>query len=168
MTDAAMLILLAFAILSCGLLAGVYFAFSAFIMTALDRTGTTVAVAAMTSINRVILRSWFMPLFFGSSLASLALAIVAAFRWSDDAAPPMLTGALIYLFGMFGVTMLFNVPRNNDLAASDSATAAGEAAWSRYLDEWTRWNHVRTLACVVATGLFVVALVLALSRYGTS
>lgn len=168
MIDAAILILLAFAILSYGLLAGVYFAFSAFIMAALDRTGAARAAAAMTSINHVILRSSFMPLFFGSSIASLALAIVALGRWRDDAAPPMLAGALIYLFGMFGVTMLFNVPRNNDLAARDPATPAGEAVWSRYLDEWTRWNHVRTLACTVATGLFIAALVLALSRYGTS
>jgi uncharacterized membrane protein len=30
--------------------------------------------------------------------------------------------------------------------------------WAAYLKDWTFWNHVRTVASVVASGLFVAAL----------
>jgi uncharacterized membrane protein len=70
----------------------------------------------------------------------------------------MLAGGLLYFAGMFVVTMLFNVPRNNALAASDPASAAGAELWARYLREWTAWNHVRTIASTAALILFVIAL----------
>jgi len=54
----------------------------------------------------------------------------------------LLIGAACYLLGPLGVTMAFNVPLNNRLAAA----AAGEAgsAWPAYVVVWLRWNHVRT------------------------
>ena len=58
----------------------------------------------------------------------------------------------------FAVTAAFNVPRNNTLEAIDASAAAAEEAWHRYLDEWTRWNHVRTLACTLAMALLAFAL----------
>ncbi|PAL21419.1 DUF1772 domain-containing protein [Sphingopyxis sp. GW247-27LB] len=156
--DHAITILLWFSVVACGLLAGLYFAFSAFVMTALGRIDTTAGVAAMNSIDAAILRSPFMPLFLGSSLSSLALAIIALLGWDRPGAPAMLAGGLLYFAGMFVVTMLFNVPRNNALAASDPASAAGAELWARYLREWTAWNHVRTIASTTALILFVIAL----------
>jgi uncharacterized membrane protein len=52
-----------------------------------------------------------------------------------------------------------NVPRNNTLAALDPADDA--SAWGRYLSEWTAFNHVRTIAALIASGLFAGALVAA-------
>lgn len=150
--------LLWFSIVACGLLAGVYFTFSAFAMTAFARTGAAAGVAAMTSINRVILHSLFMPLFFGSSLSSLALAILGGLHWGQPGACAALAGGAIYFTGMFVVTMIFNVPRNNALDASDPQTEGGQALWAQYLTQWTAWNHVRTLASTAAMILFVVAL----------
>jgi uncharacterized membrane protein len=150
--------LLWFSIVACGLLAGLYFTFSAFAMTAFGRIEASAGVAAMNSINRVIQRSLFMPLFVGSSLSSLALAIVGALHWGEAGACPALAGGVLYFIGMFIVTMLFNVPRNNALDASDPASAEGQALWFRYLKEWTAWNHVRALASTAALILFVIAL----------
>jgi uncharacterized membrane protein len=45
----------------CGLLAGVYFAFSAFIRTSLVRIAPAAGIAAMNAINVEIVRSLFMP-----------------------------------------------------------------------------------------------------------
>lgn len=150
--------LLWFSIVACGLLAGLYFAFSAFVMTALDRIEVPAGVAAMNSINGVIQRSLFMPLFVGSSLSSLALAVVGALHMDEAGGAGMLAGGVIYVTGMFVVTMVFNVPRNNTLDASDPVSPAGRAIWARYLKEWTIWNHVRTLASTAALILFVGAL----------
>ncbi len=61
------------AALSSGLIAGIYFAFLVFIMQAFGKIETAQSVAAMNAINKTILRSLFMPLFFGSTIISVML-----------------------------------------------------------------------------------------------
>jgi uncharacterized membrane protein len=56
------------------------------------------------------------------------------------------------------VTMAFNVPLNQALAAVEPASAEGGALWSRYLSAWTAWNHVRTSASLLAAASFIAAL----------
>lgn len=159
MTKASITGLLWFSAIGCGLMAGVYFAFSGFIMTALSRIDQASGVAAMNSINTVILRSLFMPLFFSTTLAGLILAAIALFRWETPGAVSMLVGGGVYAVGMFVVTMLFNVPLNNVLQAVGPANAEASTAWARYLHDWTLWNHVRTAASTAACASFIVALV---------
>ena len=57
--------LLWFSAIGCGLMAGVYFAFSAFIMTSLAHIAPAAGIAAMNSISIEIVRSLFMPVFMG-------------------------------------------------------------------------------------------------------
>ena len=150
--------LLWFSALGCGLLAGLYFAFSTFIMTALGRIDQASGIAAMNAVNAVILKSLFMPVFLGTTLASLALAVLGAMRWSAPGAPAMLAGGLVYVLGMFVVTMALNVPLNDALAAAGPASAEAASVWAGYLKDWTLWNHVRTLASLAASALFIGAL----------
>jgi uncharacterized membrane protein len=150
--------LLWFSAIGCGLIAGLYFAFSTFIMTALGRIEQAHGVSAMNAINSTILRSLFMPLFWGTTLASLALVVIALFHWSQPGAKAMLAGGLLYVVGMFVFTIVFNVPLNNALAAVDPASAGAARVWARYLKEWTFWNHVRTIASVAAGALFIAAI----------
>lgn len=149
--------LLWFAALGCALLGGVYFAFSAFVMRSLRDAGHAGTVA-MNSINRVILRSAFMPLFLGTTLASAALAVIGFMNLRDAIALCLIVGGLVYVAGMFGVTMLCNVPLNNALQNVTAESRTGTAIWNDYLRRWTRWNHVRTASCVAAAALYVFAL----------
>ena len=149
--------LLWFCALGCGLLAGVYFAFSAFIMAALERAGHA-GVTAMNSVNVVILRSTFMPLFFGTTLACAALTVLGFVDLADARSLYLIVGGIVHVLGMFVVTVLFNVPLNNALMAVTAETRTGTAIWQNYLRRWTRWNHVRTLSCLAASALFVLAL----------
>lgn len=55
--------------------------------------------------------------------------------------------------------MVFNVPLNNALAAADPTSPEGAGLWTRYLREWTAWNHLRTATGVAALGSFILALV---------
>ena len=57
MTELFLTCLLWFGAIGCGLLAGLYFAFSVFIMTALGRIEQAQGISAMNSINSTILRS---------------------------------------------------------------------------------------------------------------
>ena len=139
-----------------GIMAGVYFTFSTFAMRAFAEMDTPSGIAAMQSINEVIQRSLFLPLFFATSLASLA-SIALYFTVGDGTGWAALGGA-VYFVGMFLCTVVFNVPLNNRLDAVDPASEAGAEMWQVYLRTWTMWNHVRTVACTAAMVLFILAL----------
>ena len=143
--------LLWFCALGCALLGGLYFAFSAFVMKALETLGPA-GVTTMNAINSVILRSWFMPFFLCTTLGCTML-IAAGFLSPDDPRRLyMIAGGILYVAGMFMVTMFFNVPLNNLLVT------AGNDNWARYITQWTRWNHVRTFASMGAAALFIAAI----------
>lgn len=146
----------------CGLMAGVYFAFSAFVMTALARVGHA-GTLAMNSINTVILRSLFMPFFLGTTIASAALVVLGLREIDGTRGQLMVAGGAIYVLGMFLVTMFCNVPLNNALLAVETESRTGTAIWQDYLKRWTRWNHVRAVSCVLASAAFIAAL--CLGRY---
>ena len=152
--------LLWFSALGCGLMGGVYFAFSAFVMTALGRLDQSAGIAAMNAINVDIVRSLFMPLFLGTTVAGVALAVMGALRFSEAGAAGMIAGGGLYVIGMFVVTVVFNVPLNDALAAVQPSSPEAGAVWMAYLKDWVFWNHVRTVASVVASALFVAALAL--------
>lgn len=136
---------------------GLFFAFSFVVMRALGERPPAEGMAAMVAVNRVILRSAFMPVFFGTAVLALALAVYGGVVHTE-ASGWLLSGALAYLAGSIWVTIAFNVPRNIALDRADPA-ADNEALWKDYLVRWTRWNHVRTIACLASAALFIVALV---------
>lgn len=146
------------AALGAALVAGIFFAFSVFIMTALGRLPAEGGISAMQSINVVVLNPVFFAVFFGTAAIALLLAITALIAWSEPGAPYLLAGSLLYLVGTILVTMVFNVPLNNRLASVAPGSAEGAAVWTRYLSAWTAWNHVRTLASLAAAAAFIIAL----------
>ena len=150
--------LLWFSALGCGLMAGVYFAFSTFIMTALGRLDQAAGIGAMNAINVDIVRSLFMPLFLGTTVAGAALVVMGALRFGEPGAVGMIAGGGLYVIGMFVVTVALNVPLNDALAAVQPSSPEAGAAWTTYLKDWVFWNHVRTVASAGASALFIVAL----------
>jgi uncharacterized membrane protein len=143
--------------LGCGLIAGVFFGFSTFVMKALGNLPPPQGIAAMQSINVVVINPWFMTAFLGTGVVCLIVLIASLMRWQVPVAPYLLSGSLLYLVGTVLVTMLFNVPRNNALAAIAPNTSEAAALWASYLSSWTTWNHVRTIAALAASALFTIA-----------
>lgn len=156
--DSLVVVALWCAAVGCGLMAGVYFTFSAFVMAALADIAAERGIAAMQAINRVILKSLFMPFFFGTTVLSVVLFVVAVVEWRDRGDLAMLVAGVVYSLSMFGCTAAFNVPLNDALDAVEPASAEGATLWARYLREWTRWNHVRTVGSTLACGLFIWSL----------
>ena len=146
------------AALGSGLVAGIFFAFSAFIMTALGRLPPEQGIAAMKSINVTVINPWFFAAFFGTAAVCVILAAFALFNWSEPGTIYLLAGSVLYLLGCILVTMAFNVPLNNALAAVEPDSAEGTEVWTHYLSAWTTWNHVRTLAPLAAMASFIMAL----------
>ena len=108
--------------------------------------------------NLLAVTPWFMSLLFGTALLCLVIAVVAILGWTGLAAAWLLAGSALYLAGVILVTMLFNVPLNNILAAHAPDSTDAAVFWTRYLGQWTRWNHLRTLAPTGAAGCFILAL----------
>lgn len=149
--------LLWFSAIGTGLMAGVYFAFSTFVMTSLARQGPAGATV-MNAFTADIGKSLFMPVFLLTTLTSALLAVMATFRWGQPGSVTMLVAGILYVLGMCAVTLVFNQPLNLALAAADPSSPAGTALWARYVSEWTFWNHVRTVASTASCALYIAAL----------
>jgi uncharacterized membrane protein len=145
-----------FAAIGCGLVAGVFFAFSTFVMPALARLQPSQGITAMQSINITAINPLFMLALFGTALACLILAVFVLFKWQQSGAVYLLVGSLLYLIGTIGVTIACNVPLNDALAIVKPDSAEGATLWARYLTDWTFWNHVRTIAAIIAATLFTL------------
>ncbi len=141
------------ALLGCGVMAGLFFAFSNFVMRALSRLPPSGAVAAMNAINVEIVNPLFLFLFVGTPAACLFL-VIHAVLWAKAAGTVfLLSGGIVYLVGTLGVTAVFNVPRNNALARVDPAGPAAADAWREFVGPWLGWNHVRSVASLLAAVL---------------
>jgi uncharacterized membrane protein len=137
---------------------GVLFGFSAFVMPALQRLPVAQAVAAMQSINVTAVRAPFMVVFAGTAVLSVAIVVVAVGALGEAYAPWLLGGALLYLVGVFGLTIGFHVPRNDALAALAPDAAGTGDAWRTYVSEWTAANHVRAASGLLAAAALGIAL----------
>jgi uncharacterized membrane protein len=144
--------------LGCALSAGAMFAFSSFVMQALGRLQPARGIEAMQSINVLAVTPAFMTAVFGTAAACAVLAVWGIFTLDEDYGVFLLIGGVLYLAGTIGVTMAYNVPRNNALAAVDPDSPEARELWSRYYREWTRANHLRVAAGIAAAALLIVAL----------
>lgn len=150
--------LTALAALGCGLVGGVFFAFSTFVLQALARLPAGAGVSAMQSINVLAVRPAFMTALFGTAAVCAAVGVGAVANWSEDGAALLVAGSGLYLLGNVAVTGAANVPLNDDLARADPQADDTAGRWDSYVRRWSRWNHVRTVTAVGACALFLVAL----------
>ena len=140
----------------CGLSAGALTAFSTFVMPALNRLGPAASTAAMQEINRAAVTPAFMTLLLGSTAACGGLVVLGLTRRDAPEAPWLVAGGALFVLGVFGVTVLRNVPLNDALAAADPHAADAAARWAAYARDWTLANHVRSVAGAVAAGLLTM------------
>lgn len=151
-------VLVVLALLGSAVIGGVFFAFSSFVMKALGRVPSAEGIAAMQSINIVVLNPSFLGAFIGTAAISVLVAGLAVTGWAMPSSPFYLAGALLYLVGTFLVTGLGNVPLNDQLAAVSATDPEAISVWRHYLDRWTLLNTIRTGAAVAAVLMFVLGL----------
>ncbi len=147
------------AAVGCGLIGGLLFAFSSFVMTALARQPAECGIRTMQAINVAIINPLFLSVFLGTAAACAAILVTSL---AKPASSGMLesVGATLYLLGVLGVTMIVNVPLNNALEALDGGSPEAARFWPAYVRRWTRWNHLRTVCALLASVLLTVALAL--------
>ena len=146
--------------IGCGVVAGVFFAFSTSVMKALGKLPAEHGITAMQAINVIIVNPLFLGVFLGTAIAC-AISLLACLMWYESPGRLWtLSGGTLYLVGSFLVTMWFNVPRNNTLARLTATAPESAVVWKEYLGAWTAWNHVRTVASLAAAVLLMLGVFL--------
>lgn len=145
-------------IVGVALVGGALFGFSAFIMAALARMPDAEGIRAMQHINKTVFTPWFMGPFFGTALLGVAAVVLGVLNTDRAWWFPVASAGGLYALGVFVVTAAGNVPLNNRLAVVDADDPNSAELWRGYLVVWTRWNHVRVVASVLALVQFASAL----------
>ncbi len=138
---------------------GVYANFSLRVMPRLAKLPEAEGITTMQQFNRVALQAPFMTAFFGTAIVSIVKIIGTLAKHQRTVADWIaLAGGGFYLAG-FLLTIVYNVPRNEQLAAVTAGSVQGSRVWRMYLDEWTSANSVRgVLSIIGAVGLAAGAL----------
>lgn len=141
-----------------GLTAGVFLAFSTFVVQGLDRNPAPVAVAAMQGINATAPHPLFMLPLFGGPLVGIAAAAVALAGGGEVADGWVVAGAVAGCVPAL-TTVAFHIPRNLALDRLDPQAPDAPDRWARYVRVWVAGNHLRTLAALAGTVAMTLALV---------
>lgn len=146
--------------LGSSLMAGLFFIFSNTVIEALSALPEDMAISAMQAINRVIINPLFLVVFMGTGLLSLGVIASSLARWGDPGSLWALVGALVYLAGGLTVTIVGNVPLNEQLALVDPLALPQPSGfgWTAFTSRWLPLNHLRTFSCTGAVLAFLVSL----------
>ena len=143
------------AVISFGLIGGVYFAFSFFVMQSLNNINSLNAIRTMNSINTVILKSPFMLLFFFSTFIAFILFLENFIFYKVLSYEGF--ASLIFLTGMFLCTAIKNVPLNNKLEKLDPKEFKDVFLW--YKKPWNFWHNIRTFIGIASFIIIIINLV---------
>jgi uncharacterized membrane protein len=142
------------------LMAGLFYAYSCSVNLGLGRLSDPEYIAAMQSINKSIQNPIFFTTFFG---ALLLLPFSTYLFYSQPVSMRflcLLTATIVYLIGVFGVTILGNVPLNEALDVFNLQSASIEEIArqrAKFEGPWNKLNLVRTLASTFVIILVVIA-----------
>ncbi len=143
---------LAGATLTTGLIAGVFYAYAVSVNLGLAAQPDASYVATMQAINERIQNPLFFLSFFGAALFLLA-ALATHYRRSRSGRFRLVALACaLYVGGGFLLTVVANVPLNEELARVSADASASELARARagYEGPWDFWNSVRTVFSILA------------------
>lgn len=139
-----------------GVSAGVFFAFSTFVMSALAKLPDRQGLAAMQQVNIAAPNPLFMLVLFGTAVVCVLLGVSAARHLDRPGSGWVIAGAGLYLV-MIVLTVAYHVPHNDALATLDPAAAGSAQEWRSYVTSWTAWNHVRTISSAAGAVCLAVA-----------
>jgi len=143
--------------LMAGLVAGIFLAFSDFIMRGLESAGADAGAEAMRGLNRTVYASKFLLMLKALPVLALALAAAAFLLERPGMAAWLGFGAVSHIALVMLATLVRNVPMNTRLESLTGETQASAAYWPGYVSRWTGWNHVRTMGAMISCACFLMA-----------
>ena len=161
MNTSPFVILTSLAALATAAAGGMMYVFSTFVMRGLDRTGPVDAITAMRGINAEANGNpAFLLAYFGATILALVVGVIAVVQLNQPGSWWLLIGAILSILGAI-ITMVFNVPLNNQLDTVNPdglSTADAAREWQAYFSTWTAWNHARTITSFLGAALLLLGL----------
>jgi uncharacterized membrane protein len=146
--------------MACGLVAGVFLAFSDFVMGSLFASQPAAGTEAMQIINVKVFQSLFMVLLIGMIPVSVGVAFYAHFVIDRPIAMYLIAGGVLYFFGVFVVSAVGNIPMNDALGALPQGGVEAQAYWPSYVKGWVLWNHLRWISALGTAACYAIGAVL--------
>ncbi|MFE6054868.1 DUF1772 domain-containing protein [Kitasatospora sp. NPDC056446] len=149
------------ATVTCGLTAGLFYAYACSVMPALARVEDRTFIEVMQRVNTAILNGWFVLGFVGALLATAAAVALHLPSDGHDVLPATIAALVLYV-AMIGVTRSVNIPLNDELASAGTPQRIADpaAVRGRFEARWVRFNVLRALLSTGALGCLAWALVL--------
>ena len=138
-------------------IAGVFSAFSEFLMSALLKAEPASGIEVMQHINRDVIRTQFVSGIISIAVFSTLFALYSVAVFEGAALVTLILAPLVYLPTVLLMTVFGNVPMNKRLDSLEHTSALASAYWLEYGHKWTRLNHVRSGGTVVTAGLYIIA-----------
>ncbi|HKA02752.1 MAG TPA: anthrone oxygenase family protein, partial [Acidimicrobiales bacterium] len=150
------------AVITTGLMAGVFGVYSHTIMRGLKKTDDRTFVVAFQAMDRAIINPLFMLAFLGALLFSW-LAVVLYLRGDDHSVVPwVVVAAALYLLVVI-ITFAVHLPLNDSIKSAGNPDQIVDLAAVRakfHETRWMAWNIVRAVASTAAFACLAWALVL--------
>jgi uncharacterized membrane protein len=156
-----MKVLLFTTILFSGLVAGLLYGYSCSVNIGLKSLADNEYIKAMQSINIAIQNPIFFVSFMGL-LFVFPITTYLLYQQQNIFFYLFVAAMLIYVVGVFGVTIFCNVPLNEQLAKFPILTATQlEISAMRKLFEkhWNLYHSIRTIAAIMAFALTILFVV---------
>ena len=131
-----------------GAIFGFFYAWVCSTVRGLDDADPRVAIEAMQAMNASVRNAVFFPAFFLTPVVLGLAAVLLGRSGRRRAARWFALAAATYFVGGLLLTMVVNVPMNEELAGRVVPNDEAEAAriWADYSGPWQFWNTVRTVA----------------------
>jgi len=155
-----MRILIILSTLLTGLSAGFFITWSVSVLPGLSNLSDEAFIRSMQSINRYIQNPVFFIIFIGPMvLLSVVcyqfyqLGHLGTFKW-------ILIALILYVIGVFGVTVIGNVPLNNKLDKVGMDVSSTELTAERVAFEqpWNKYHYIRTVMAILAFACITIAI----------
>lgn len=144
-----------------GLVAGLFYGYQCSVIKGLGELSSEMYLCSFQSINKVIQNPVFFISFIGN-LIVLPIACWLCFKQNNSINFYLiLIATLLYFFGVFGVTVVYNVPLNNQLnefLIDVSSQQEIENMRSVFEKPWNRYHAIRTNFSFVSFCLVTISL----------
>lgn len=153
------LIILMLGILFTGLTAGLCFTWSNAVTPGIGRLDDLTYLKSFQSMNRAIINSSFMVVFFGPIL--LLFLNCYLFRNTGISFWLFLIAAILFFIGIGLVTIFGNVPLNEILDKSHLETLSKvelEELRIKFKKPWNNWHTIRSISSIIAFILLITGM----------
>jgi len=156
-------ILMAIAIISTGLMAGIFLTWTNAVTPGIGKLNDMIYLKALQSMNRAILNPLFYVVFM---LPIISMLISTAINYGSNKVcnfKLLLMATVIYTGGVFIVTIFGNIPLNELLNQTDlGSKSVVELSTLREKIEikWNQFNLIRTITSFTSFALLVLNLLL--------